>query len=224
MKLALLYSGPYRASDEIVDNHMTTFGSDIDIYVSCFEHYLDEWKSSKFNVTDYFITPTIEFSNTNWSNNRDDAAGQSGFWQFWNIRNVIQCVPKKYDYYIKNRNDLVFNTKFELDTLDLKDNTLYSTESSFHRKNWDINNSINDEFYIGSEYTMNVVSNFVTDYYNVNNRHYKNAGTASNESQLRNHLSENNVNIELIKNLSYSKNHNGNSLSSGYIGFQLEKI
>lgn len=224
MKLALLYSGPYRASDEIVDNHMTTFGSDVDIYVSCFEHYLDEWKASKFNVTDYFITPTIEFNNTNWSNNRDDAAGQSGFWQFWNIRNVIQCVPKKYDYYIKNRNDLVFNTKFELDKLDLKDNTLYSPESSFHRKNWDINNWINDEFYIGNEYTMNVVSNFVTDYYNVNNRHYKNESKASNESQLRNHLSENNVNIEIIKNLSYSKNHNGNNLSSGYTGFQLEKI
>lgn len=223
MKLALLYSGPYRATKDIVDNHIETFGSDIDIYVSCFEHYLDEWKASEFKVKEYFITPKINFNDTNWSKYRNDGAGQSGFWQFWNIRSVINQIPKNYDFYIKNRNDLVFHSKIDFNSLNLQNNKIYSPSSSFHKKHWNTDSWINDEFFIGCENTMNVVANFTTEYYNKNNRHSLNYREASNESQLRIHLKENNIDVQLIENFKYGKNHFGCHVPSGLVGFQLEK-
>lgn len=223
MKFALLYAGPYRATKEIVDNHIQAFGSDIDIYISCFEHYLGDWKSSGMNIKEYFITPNIDFNQTNWAKYRNNAAGQSGFWQFWNLKNVINRIPKEYDYYIKCRNDIVFDRTFEFDKSSLKPNTLYSPNNSFHKVDWDIDEWVNDEFYMGCENTMNVVSTFVTDFYDTN-KHKQNESTASNESQLRIHLKENNINVEKIYDFPYKKNHYGVDRPSGYVQFQLEKI
>ena len=221
MKLAILYAGPYRGTFDILKNHLNTFGDNIDIYVSCFEHYLDEWKSSNWPITEYFVTPYIDFDKTNWAKNRNDAAGQSGFWQFWNLKNVIDSIPKNYDFYIKNRNDIIFNDKLNLKSIELLDNVLYSPNESFHRKDWDTNTWLNDEFYIGCERTMRVISKFVTDYYNKNS-HHLNASNASNESQLRIHLNQNNINVSKLYNFSYSKNHYGVTSPSGLVKFQLE--
>ena len=230
MKLAILYSGPYRGNSDILNNHIDTFGNDIDIYVSCFQHYLEDWKSSGWPVKEYFVTPMVDFKQTNWYKYRNDGAGQSGFWQFWNLRNVMINVPKEYDFYIKNRNDFIFDNPFQFnsstDSSILNKNTFYCSKNSFHKKdNWDISNWINDEFYLGCESTINVISNFVTNYYdNIDNHHKVNLRSASNESQLRHHLLQNNIDIKTINGIFYSKNHNGNTLSSGYTGFQLEKI
>lgn len=224
MKFALLYAGPYRGNDTILQNHKLAFSDiDVDVYVSCFKHYLDDWVASGWDVKEYFTTPDVDFNKTNWKQYRDNAAGQSGFWQFWNLKSVIESVPKKYDYYIKSRNDIIFNHSLTFDLNSLKPNTIYSGDESFHKKQWDENNWINDEFYIGCENTMKVVSNFVTNFYE-QNRHNLNVRTASNESQLRIWLTENNIDVKKIYNFPYNKNHNGVTIPSGYAGFQLEKI
>lgn len=223
MKLAIIYAGPYRGTSDILENHIKTFGDGVDIYVSCFQHYLDDWKSSGWPVKEYFITPNVDFNLTNWSKYRNDGAGQSGFWQFWNLKSVIDSVPKKYDYYIKSRNDILFNQIFTFDMNFLKPITLYSAAESFHKKEWSVENWVNDEFYIGCKTTMSVISNFVTRFYE-KERHSLNLPQASNESQLRIWLRENNINIEKIYGFSYSKLYNGIDTPSGYSGFQLEKI
>lgn len=223
MKFAVLYAGPYRGNDTILQNHKLAFGDDVDVYVSCFEHYLDDWVDSGWNVKKYFITPDVDFNETNWKQYRNDAAGQSGFWQFWNLKSVIDSVPKQYDYYIKSRNDIIFNHTFTFDTNTLNKNTIYSASESFHKKEWNVKDWINDEFYVGCENTMKVISTFVTNFYE-QYRHNPNAAHASNESQLKIWLNENQIDIKKIYNFPYSKNHNGVTIPSGYAGFQLEKI
>jgi hypothetical protein len=223
MKFAILYAGPYRGTTEILNNHINTFGKDVDIYVSCFEHYLDDWKESGWPVKEYYITPKIEFNKTNWSKYRNDEAGQSGFWQFWNLKNVIDNVPKNYDFYIKSRNDLVFNNSFGIDYKLMELNTLYSSSHSFHKGDWDINNWVNDEFYFGCINTMIAISKFVTDFYE-KDRHPTNIPSGSNELNLRIWLRENNINLLKFFEFSYTKNHYGITQSSGDVQFQLEKI
>jgi hypothetical protein len=228
MKYAIIYVGPYRGTSDILNNHITTFGSNIDMYVSCFEHYLEDWKKSGWPIKEYFITPYIDFNQTNWSKYRNNAAGQSGFWQFWNLRSVINYVPKNYDFYIKNRNDLIFNTQFDIDFNQIESNDIFSPNESFHKKDWNPNTWINDEFYIGSYKVMNIISNFSTNYYNNPNRHKLNearvGGVGSNENSLRNFLVENGINIKKLHGFTYSKNNNGINVPSGISGFQLEKI
>ena len=224
MKIALIYAGPYRASEEIKNNHQECFGGEYDIYVSCFEHYLDDWKNSEWPVKEYFVTPEVDFKSTNWSNYRDDAPGQSGFWQFWNLKSVIEKISDDYDFIIKSRNDIIFNKKFIFDKNILKKNILYSPEKSFHRNSWDEHTWVNDEFYIGCSNTMKVISKFVTDYYKTPTRHQKNYPHASNESQLRIHLKENGIEVEKIYEFEYRKDHYGVASPSGYVKFQLEKI
>jgi hypothetical protein len=228
MKIAILYAGPYRGTPDILHNHIKTFGNNIDMYVSCFEHYLKDWKNSEWPINEYYITPPIDFNETNWSEYRNNEAGQSGFWQYWNLKNVIDNVPKKYDFYIKNRNDLFFETDFHVDFGKIKEKTIYSSSNSFHKVNWNIENWINDEFYIGSEYVMGVIANFVTDYYNTPDRHKLNQwkyGVGSNENSLKNFLTENEIEIDKIYNFKYIKNHYGNGLPTGLTkNFQLEKI
>jgi hypothetical protein len=222
MKITILLAGPYRGNKTIIDNHAKFIGN-YDTYVSCFEHYKEDWINSGWPIKKIFTTPNIDFKETNWSKYRNDGAGQSGFWQFWNLKNVIDLVPKKYDYYIKSRNDIIFNHSLKFDINSLKPNTIYSGDESFHKKEWNENDWINDEFYIGCENTMKVVSNFVTNFYD-KNRHDLNESTASNESQLRIWLKENNIDVKKIYNFPYNKNHNGVTVPSGYVAFQLEKI
>jgi hypothetical protein len=224
VKFAVLYAGPYRGNDSILQNHKLAFGDiDVDVYVSCFEHYFDDWKRSGWDAKEYFITPYIDFNLTNWAKYRNNPAGQSGFWQFWNLKSVIDSIPKDYDYYIKSRNDIVFNHSFTFDINSLKPNTIYSASESFHKKEWNENNWINDEFYMGCENTMKVISNFVTDFYK-KERHLPNIPYASNESQLRIWLNENNISVDKIYKFPYTKNNNGINTPSGLSGFQLEKI
>jgi hypothetical protein len=223
---ALLYAGPYRGSAEILENHKRTFGNNIDMYVSCFDHYVQDWKNSGFPIKEYFITPGINFQDTDWYTHRSDPSGQSGFWQFWNLRNIMKEVPKKYDFYIKCRNDLSFNNTLEecLEHIELYPNILYSPNNSFHGKDWVTSQWVNDEFYIGCENTMKVISDMVTDFFKKSNRQ-KRINPLSNEHMLRQWLKENNIHLEKIHNFTYLKNHNGITVPTGIMGehaFQLE--
>lgn len=224
MKIATILAGPYRANESIIQNQLNMVGS-YDTYVSCLEHYREDWIRSNWPIKEIFTTPNIDFKETNWAKYRDDGPGQAGFWQFWNLKNVINSIDIKYDFYIKNRCDLVFHSGQITDYLftNLEENTLYSAASYFDGTGWDYNTLINDQFYIGDYNTMKVISNFVTDYYKIN-RHKLNESTASNERNLRKYLDENKIHIKILKDIKYTKDHYGINTPSGYSGFQLEKI
>jgi ribosomal protein S18 len=224
MKVALLLAGPYRGNQSIIENQLNMIGS-YDTYVSCLEHYKEDWINGGWPMKDIFTTPNINFLQTNWSKYRNDAPGQSGFWQFWNLKNVIENTPADYDWYIKSRCDLIFEsgqiTEHLFTTLD--SNTLYCPNNYFDGQGWDLNNVLNDQFYIGDYTTMKIISEFVTEYYKIE-RHECNEPIQSNERNLKNFLNERNITIKILQDIKYKKNHNGVTTMSGVSGFQLEKI
>ena len=227
MKVAILFAGPYRGNPINMQNHIKIIGN-YDTYVSCFEHYKQEWIDSGWPIKKIFITPHINFKETNWYTQRNDEAGQSGFWQFWNLKNVINSIEEDYDFFIKSRSDLNFEmgniTLHMFTTMDK--NTLYSAAHTLHGGVWDMVHLLNDQFYIGDSNTMNVISDFVINYYN-KQRHTLNQASkfvGSNESSLREYLKENKINVLPLYNIIYHKNHNGIDSPSGYSGFQLENI
>lgn len=223
MKVAIIMAGPYRANQSILENHLSLFGK-YDTYVSCFEHYKKDWIESGWSLKDIFITPKIDFTQTNWAKYRNDKAGKSGFWQFWNLRNVITNMPNDYDFYIKNRCDLQFS-EFNIDMESLQPNILYSSAHNFHENYWDRDNLINDQFYIGDWNTMNTISNFVTSFYKKDRHKLNEAGpyVGSNEASLRQFLNETEINVKALEGIKYIKNHNQIHTPSGISGFQLEK-
>ena len=221
MNLAIILAGPYRGNQSIIQSHYDFIGM-YDTYVSCLEHYKKDWENSNWQLTKIFETPSIDIKSTNWFQYRNDAPGQSGFWQFWNLRNVIKSVPKEYDFYIKSRCDLRIESNLNIDFQSLNDRTLYTSAHSFHKGIWG-GDWINDEFYIGSGYVMDIVANFVTEYYE-SNQHPINEPIASNEMGLLSFLKQKNISVDKIQNLKYSKDNNGINIPSGYVAFQLEEI
>jgi hypothetical protein len=228
MKVSIIMAGPYRGNQTIIDNHLKIVGN-YDTYVSCFEQYKEDWINSGWPIKKIFTTPNIDFKETNWSKYRDDAPGQSGFWQFWNLKNVINNIEEDYDWYIKSRSDLDFQNGQIVPHMftTLKKNTLYSSTHTFHGRDWDVNYLLNDQFYIGDSNTMNVISTFVTKYYNKKRHGLNDAGlfVGSNESSLREYLKENGIDVLPLHNIIFRKNHNGIDRPSGESGtFQLETI
>ncbi len=225
MKVALLYSGPYRGNAEIVNNHIQTFGLDVDVYVSAFPHYLNDWKESGLNIKEYYITPSVDFKQTDWFKQRNDEPGQSGFWQFWNLSNLINNIPTTYDLYIKNRIDLLFNNEFI--PLQPKPYTIHSANESFHSRDWNIDLWINDEFYVGDYNSMSIVGKFVEGFYKTHRHNLNEVGSyvGSNEASLRKWLKESEIYVEKLYNISYIKTYNGLvNTPSGLSQFELEKI
>ena len=230
MKIAILLAGPYRGNESIIQNHNNIIGN-YDTYASCLSHYKDDWLNSGWQLNNLFETPKINFYETNWSNYRNNEAGQSGFWQFWNLKNVIDNTPDVYDWYIKSRCDLNFTNGNITEELlsNLKPNTLYCPKLRgvyFLTQHWDFNISLNDQFFIGDRNVMNAVSNFVTNYYN-KNRHELNYATeqmGSNETCLREFLNENGITIDILDDILYHKDHNGERRPSGQYNFFLENI
>ena len=74
MKVAIIMAGPYRGNKSIIENQLNMIGS-YDTYVSCFEHYKEDWVNSGWPIKKIFITPSINFNETNWSKQRNDDAG-----------------------------------------------------------------------------------------------------------------------------------------------------
>ena len=224
MKIAILLAGPYRGNQSIIENQLNMIGG-YDTYVSCFEHYKQDWIESNWPIKELFITPSVDFNKTDWSKQRNDDAGQSGFWQFWNLKNVIENTPSDYDWYIKSRCDLTFEsgqiTQYIFTTLNK--NTFYCPNNYFDGQSWDYDTLLNDQFCIGDYNTMKTISEFVTEYYKIE-RHECNEAIYSNERNLRNFLNERNIAVKMLQDIQYKKNHNGINTMSGESGFQLEKI
>lgn len=226
MKVAVILGGPYRGNELIVENHNHFMGK-YDTYVSCFDHYKQNWLDSGWNIKELYETPKVNFQETNWAEYRDDEPGQSGFWQFWNLKSVIEKTPDEYDWYIKDRSDLIYE-KLDLNEdlfLSLKPKVLYCAELYGIvgvSNQWDEKSLLNDQFYIGDRDTMNVISKFVTDYYMVN-RHQKNA-SEGNEFNLRAWLRGNDIGVEKLPDIIYRKNYKGNNLPSGLTGYELESF
>jgi len=222
MKVAILMAGPYRGNEGIIQNQLNMIGSH-DTFVSCFDHYKQDWINSGWPIKNIFITPNINFSQTNWSKYRNDEPGQSGFWQFWNLTNVINSIEDNYDWYIKSRCDLIFEsgqiTEYIFTTLEK--NTLYCPMHYFDGQGWDYATLLNDQFYIGDYNTIKTISEFVTEHYNIE-RHSCNNPIYSNERNLRNFLNEKKINIKMLQDMKYIKDHNGFFGVSG--GSQLETI
>lgn len=218
MSVAILLAGRFRGNEKMVSIHNENIGN-YDTYVSCLKKYELEWKSSNWNIKNLFITPDINFSETKWSQFRDDGAGQAGFWQFWNLKSVIDNVPD-YDWYIKSRNDLLFHTKLDIDFTILDQNTLYCPNTYFDGQGWNKDELLNDQFYIVSKKVLLELANFVTEFYQLF-EHSKNNSLASNERCLRNWLNCKNINVVGF-DFPYSKNHNGKQIPSGYYQFELE--
>jgi hypothetical protein len=220
MKIAILLAGPYRGNQTIIDNHLKIIGK-CDTYVSCFEQYKEDWYKSNWPIKKIFTTPIIEFNKTKWSKHRNDEPGQSGFWQFWNLKNVINSIEEDYDWYIKSRCDLDFQSgelsEYFFSTLE--PNTLYTSIHRFVVGAPDLS-LVNDQFYIADSKVMDIISKFPTKYYNQKRKD----SPVSNERSLTLWLADNGVEIKKIQDILYNKNHNGINTASGESGFQLEKI
>jgi hypothetical protein len=220
MKVAILLAGPYRGNQTIIDNHLKIIGK-YDTYVSCFEQYKEDWYKSSWPIKKIFTTPIIEFNKTKWSKYRNDEPGQSGFWQFWNLKNVINSIEEDYDWYIKSRCDLDFQSgelsEYFFSTLE--PNTLYTSIHRFSAGTPDMS-LVNDQFYIADSKVMDIISKFPIKYYNKE----RNEFPISNERSLTIWLAENGISIKLIENILYNKDHNGIKTPSGVSGFQLETI
>ena len=66
MRIAIIMAGPYRGNKSIVENQLNMIGS-YDTYVSCLEHYREDWINSGWNIKKLFTTPNINFKETNWA-------------------------------------------------------------------------------------------------------------------------------------------------------------
>jgi hypothetical protein len=224
MKIAILLAGPYRGNDAMLLTHLIRVGS-YDTYVSCFEHYKLEWLESKWPIEKLTITPSIDLKTTKWYEHRNDSAGQSGFWQFWNLKSVIESVTDDYDFYIKSRSDLNFyEGKLSYKILsELEPNTFYCPEFYFDNQFWLGTDRINDQFFIGDKNVMKVIAEFPIGYYNDPSK-MRAFQIEGNEMALKKWLEQNSINIKVINGIRYSKNHNGFASATGEGGiYQLEE-
>jgi len=225
MKVAILLAGPYRGNDEINTNHLKNIG-DYDTYVSCFKHYKADWLNSKWSIKKISITPSIDIKTTKWYEHRNDSPGQSGFWQFWNLKSVIESVDEEYDWYIKSRSDLNFNNESlsEYFFEQLESNTFHCPDKYFDGQDWIGTDRINDQIFIGDKNVIKVISEFVEGYYN-NSIKLRPFNVEGNEMALKKWLEENEIKIKPFYNFKYSKNHNGFTSATGEFGiYQLEKL
>lgn len=218
MSVAIILAGRFRGDDKMISIHNENIGK-YDTYVSCLNKYQSEWENSSWDIKNLYVTPEIQFKETKWAEYRDDGAGQAGFWQFWNLKGVIDNVPQ-YNWYIKSRNDLLFPTKLNIDFQTLDKNIFYCPNVYFDGQVWDKDELLNDQFYIVSSDVLKVIGNFVENFYK-ELAHEKNTSLASNERCLRAWLKHNNIEVKGF-DFPYIKNHNGQGRPSGFYQFELE--
>lgn len=207
--ICLVLAGQYRGTTEMVELHKKHVG-EYDTYIACLAKYKKNWQESDWNPKEIFDVPIVDFKQTLWSKYRNDAPGESGFWQFYNLKFVLENVPKQYDFYIKSRNDLVIESELDIDFNNLDENTYYYSERTFTGI-WPY---INDQFWIGSKKVINVISKFVDEFYLTPGSEF--VGRA-NEHMLSWWIAHNGIKTESFSNFLYSKNHNGITQSSGEV-------
>jgi hypothetical protein len=217
MKVALLLAGEFRGDTEMVKRHKELIG-EFDTYVACLPKYRTQWEESEWNPKEIYDVPMINFVDSEWAKYRNaSSADQSGFWQYWNLCHLLKNVSE-YDFYIKSRNDLVIESKLNIDFNTLDADTYYYSERTF----CGILPHINDQFWIGSNKVIEIVAKLVDQFY-LDERHSKIDGC--NEHMLHAWLQWNNIKMEKFSDFIYSKNHNGITIPSGESGnFTLENI
>ena len=217
MRVALLLSGEFRGDIEMIRRHKELLG-EFDTYVACLPKYRKQWEESEWNPKEIYDVPMINFVDSEWAKHRNaSSADQSGFWQYWNLCHLLKNVPE-YDFYIKSRNDLVINSKLTISFDELANGVYYYSKNHF---NGELGH-MNDQFWVGSNSVIKVISNFVEEYYS----NGKNTDCPKyNEGMLERWLIQNGIDRIGFENFQYSKNHNGVTVPSGESGkFTLENI
>jgi len=168
MKIAILLAGPMRSLPEVIANHKRTIG-EYDTYVSCRQEDYNDWVNSDWNPTAIYITPEVDFQQTDWyaalkhKNEHNVWLLERLYLQHWGISNCIKNMPKGYDYYIKSRNDMVYEFPLELNFESIKDNEIWCPDTTFWGFKWRDNGFFNDQLWICKENTLEIASRFVTD-------------------------------------------------------------
>ena len=191
MRTAILLAGPMRSLPEVIANHKEMVG-DYDTFVSCREEDYNDWINSDWKPKEIYITPQP----TNMWEGKETL-----YWQYWNLKNVINNVPE-YDMYIKSRNDLVFNNQLPFGLDVIKPNEIWNPDRSFWGYQWASNGTMNDQFYIGDKNVMNVVARLV-DTQPYSNEHYV------VETHLIRWLIQNGITYKKFSGFHYEKNHFG---------------
>ncbi len=192
MKIAILLAGPMRSLPFVIANHKEMVG-DYDTFVSCREEDYADWINSDWKPKEIYITP--EPTNI-WEGK------EASYWQFWNLRNVINNVPQ-YDMYIKSRNDLVFENPLPISLESIGPNELWNSDRSFWGYTWVSNGTMNDQFYIGDKSVMDVIARFVTDSSPYSNEVYL------PETHLVRWLTQNGITYKKFSGFHFTKNHFG---------------
>jgi hypothetical protein len=198
MKTAILLSGPLRGNDLSIQSHLNMVG-DYDIFVSCLNNDVDDWKTSNWKIKNLFVTPEVDFSKSLWANQRYDEYVAGIFWQYTNLRNVILQAPKDYDVYIRSRNDLIFYNKLPIDLNLIKENVLYNPDRTFSGYKWNGCGTMNDQFWISDWKVMEVISRYVIEepMYTINE--------FVPETGLVNWIIKNNINYHKFDGFNYIK-------------------
>jgi len=199
MRTAILLAGPMRSLPEVIANHKEMVG-DYDTFVSCRQEDYNDWINSDWNPKEIYITPETSFKDSIWSKTTISYM-EPLFWQYWNLRNVINNVPE-YDMYIKSRNDLVFENQLPFGLDIIKPNEIWNPDRSFWGYKWASNGTMNDQFYIGDKNVMNVVSRLI------DTEPYKNEDYVV-ETHLIRWLTLNGIKYKKFSGFHFIKNHFG---------------
>jgi hypothetical protein len=174
MKTAILLGGPYRSQDWIMEKHYENIGM-YDTFLSCREIDVEDWIKSKWNIKEIYITPEITKDELSFdrltSNNSEQAKCilNNLYWQYKNIGNCWNNLPKEYDIYIKSRCDMVYDTKLEIGFDNIKDDEIWCPSKTFWGFQWVGNGFFNDQLYIAKENVMNFVASFYNEAHSLNN-------------------------------------------------------
>lgn len=174
MKTAILLAGPMRSLPEVIANHKQMVG-DYDTFVSCRQEDYNDWINSDWNPKEIYITPEIDFETSNWGMMCD--VSDKSFrllltrlqWQFHNLSNCIKNMPKGYDYYIKSRNDMVYEYPLDINFESIKEDEIWCPEKTFWGYEWINNGFFNDQLWICKENVLELAGKFVTDGVLLNN-------------------------------------------------------
>jgi hypothetical protein len=197
MRTAILLAGPMRSLPEVIANHKQMVG-DYDTFVSCKEEDYNDWINSDWKPKEIYITP--EPTNV-WEGK------EAFYWQYWNLKNVINNIPK-YDMYIKSRNDLVFNNQLPFGLDIIKPNEIWNPDRSYWNYQWASNGTMNDQFYIGDRNVMNVVGRLV------DTQPYSKEDYLV-ETHLVRWLTQNGIKYKKFSGFHYEKNHFGWTKQTG---------
>jgi len=168
MRVAILLAGPMRSTPDVIANHKQMIGEH-DLYVSCRQEDYNDWINSEWNAKEIYITPEIDFETSDWAKMCKNKSVvfrtilERLYWQYWNLNNCIKNMPKGYDYYIKSRNDMIYESVLELNWEAITNKEIWCPEKTFWGYEWIGNGFFNDQLWICKEEVLELAASFVTD-------------------------------------------------------------